>query len=265
MMKENGYLRYKGAWLLPQEIEIKERERKEKLARLEWASKLKRWHRWLDTDKASEAISNIKAIVDPYAADALVRQLNDPKQPAPRDVRLLYVQALGRLQADSGMKALVATSLFDVDDEIRLSSLEEIVERQYKPAVSQYVRALHDADNTIVNRAAVCLGSLKDPAAIGPLIDALVTEHKFTVQKGQPGQTTTTFAQGPGGTGGGGFTFGGGGVEIVRRTFENRDVLAALVELSGQSYGYDERAWKRWYAAQRKPESLDARRDAAAP
>ena len=46
-MTENGYVRYKGAWVLPQEIEIKEQERKEKLAQMDWANKLKRWNGWL--------------------------------------------------------------------------------------------------------------------------------------------------------------------------------------------------------------------------
>ena len=61
LMTENGYVRYKGAWLLPQEIELREQEQKEKLAQLEWKKKLKNWHGWLSTDKAGLAIANIKA------------------------------------------------------------------------------------------------------------------------------------------------------------------------------------------------------------
>lgn len=264
MMRENGYQRYKGAWLLPEEIEIKERERKEELARLEWAGKLKRWRRWLDSDKAGQALANIKAIDDPYAADALARELNDTKQPAPRRVRLLYVEALGRLQANSGIDALVNASLYDADEEVRLSSLDQIVDHNYKPAVAMYVRALRHKQNGIVNRAAYCLGKMKDPAAIGPLISALVTEHSFKIQQGQSGQTSATFGSGPGTSGGGGFSFGGGGVKTIKRQFENREVLRALVALTGTSFNYDERAWKKWYAAQRRPSSLDARRDAPA-
>ncbi|MGD9723276.1 MAG: HEAT repeat domain-containing protein [Pirellulales bacterium] len=264
-MKDNGYVRYKGAWLLPQEIEIKVREEKEKRARLEWASKLRTWHRWLQTDKAPQAVQSIKAIDDPFAADALARQLSDPKQPASREVRLLYVEALGRLQAASGMDALVTTSLYDGDEEVRLSSLEQIVDHNYKPAVVKYTRALRDKENGIINRAAHCLGKMKDPAAVAPLIDALVTEHTFKIQKGQPGQTSATFGQGPGGTGGGGFTFGGSSEETIKQTFQNRDVLGALVELTGTSFNYDIRAWKQWYAAERRPASLDARRDDPAP
>jgi hypothetical protein len=103
---------------------------------------------------------------------------------------------------------------------------------------------------------------MKDPAAVGPLIDAIVTVHTFQIQKGQPGQTSASFSKGGGG-GGGGFTFGGGGVEIVKQSIQNRSVLDALVELTGVSFNYDEKAWKKWYAAQKKPASLDARRDDA--
>ena len=61
--------------MLPQEIEILEQHRKEKLAQLEWSTKLNRWQTWLDTDKADVAEANIKAIDDPFAARALVKHL----------------------------------------------------------------------------------------------------------------------------------------------------------------------------------------------
>jgi hypothetical protein len=265
MMAENGYQRYKGAWLLPQEIEIKERTRKEKLARQEWASKLKVWHRHLGTDKEAEALAGIKAIDDPFAVEALARMLNDTKQVSPREVRLLYVEALGRINDGAGMGALVTASLYDPDEEVRLSSLDQILDRQYKPAVKKYVQTLRDKENLMVNRAAYCLGKINDPEAVGPLIDALVTVHTFKIQKGQPGQTQATFG-GPtsgGGGGGGGFTFGGSGVEIVKKSFENRSVLEALVAIAGTSFNFDQQAWKKWYAAQRRPASADTRRDDA--
>jgi hypothetical protein len=69
-----------------------------------------------------------------------------------------------------------------------------------------------------------------------------------------------TFGRGPN-SGLGSFSFGGGGVQTVRQTFDNREVLQALVDLTGVSYNFDVGAWKYWYAAQKKPTSLDARRD----
>ena len=175
---------------------------------------------------------------------------------------MLYIDALGRLAAAAGMNALVDASLYDEDEEVRLACLDQVVSHHYKPAVAKYVQALKHKDNPVVNRAATGLAQLKDARAIGPLIGALVTIHTFEIQKGQPGQTNSTFTNGLGG-GGGGFTFGGGGVEIRKVAFENRDVLQALVDLTGgTSFNFDVKSWQYWFAAQKKPASLDARRDA---
>lgn len=259
LMKENGYVRYAGKWMLPQEVEILEQQRKETLAQKDWGVKLKRWSGWLNTDKAAQAIENIKAIDDPFAAKALAKHLDNDSR---RDVRLMYVEALGRIHAPVGLDALVTVSLHDADEEIRVAALEQIVARQYQPAVGKYVQALKNKDNTIVNRAAAGLAQMKDPSAIGPLIDALVTTHTFHIQKGQPGQTSATFGTGANAGAGGGFSFGGGGVEVQKQKIENRSVLLALTTLAPNvNFDYDVRAWKYWYAAQRKPQSLDARRD----
>jgi uncharacterized membrane protein YgcG len=264
LMTENGYVRSKlapGKWVLPQEKELLEQRSKETKAQLDWSARLRRWHGWLDTDKAPQAEANIKAIDDPYAARALAKYLTSDRR---REVRMIYVEALGRINASAGMDALVTASLADDDEEIRLACLDQVVAHHYKPAVGRYVQALKSKDNPTVNRAAVCLAQMKDLSAVGPLIDALVTTHTFRIQKGQPGQTSATFGTGPNAGSGGGFSFGGGGVEIVKQNFENRAVLQALVELTGGvSFNYDTKAWKYWYTAQKKPQSLDARRDAA--
>jgi hypothetical protein len=260
LMKENGYVRYAGRWMLPQEVDILEHDRKEALAQKDWGTKLKRWHAWLDTDKSAQAIENIKAINDPFAAKALARHLEDDSR---REVRTMYVEALGRINAPSGMDTLVHVSLADNDEEIRLACLDQVVSHKYKPAVGKYVQALKSKDNAIVNRAAVCLSQMNDTSAVGPLIDALVTTHTFHIPKGQPGQTSATFGTGQN-SGSGGFSFGGSNVEIVKQKMENRAVLQALVELTGGvSFNYDVKAWKYWFVAQKKPQTLDARRDGA--
>jgi hypothetical protein len=261
LMTQNGYVRYKNTWVLPQEVEIKEQEAKSKSAQLEWNAKLKRWHTWLATDKADQAEANIRAIEDPYAAPALARMLTDGKDDS-RYVRLLYIAALGRLDAASGMEALVNTSLFDPDEEVRLAALDQVAEHKYRPAVGKYIKALKNNDNAILNRAAIGLAQMKDPSAIGPLIDALVTVHTHEVEEAPAGQMSSTFGRGSNGGGGGTFNFGGGGPKIVKQQYENREVLQALVVLSnGVSFNFDRNAWKYWLAAQKKPQTLDPRRD----
>jgi hypothetical protein len=256
LMAENGYVRYKGKWMLPQELEIQEQQRKDKLAQSEWSDKLKRWHSWLLTDKAERAEANIKAIDDPYAAKALAKYFDTEQN---RAVRMIYLAALGRLNSSSAMETLVHASLHDADEEIRLASLEYVVVKNYKPAVRQYIQALKSKDNPIINRAALCLGRMKDTSAIPPLIDVLVTTHSFTIQKGNPGGTSATFGKGPN-AGMGGLSVGAS-VETYHQVVENRSVLQALVDLTGTNFQFDGRAWRNWYAAQKKPQTLDTRRD----
>jgi len=260
-MLENGYVRSAfapGKWVLPQEEELLARRDKSTKARLAWNGKLKRYSEWLGTDKSAQAVANIKAINDPYAVGALVKTLQTDRRP---DARLLYVAALARIGSPDAMNQLVAVSVLDADEEIRLAALDEVAAHDYKPAVARYIAALKDKNNLVVNLAAVGLGKMKDPSAIGPLIDALVTTHTYRFEQGSPGQTTTAFGTGPNS---GGFSMGGSKVQIVKRQHENRAVLQALVDLTGgTSFNYDVKVWKNWYVAQKKPKTLDARRDSA--
>jgi hypothetical protein len=259
VMLENGYVRSKyapGKWVLPQEEELLAKRETNTRAQLAWNGKLKRYSSWLSGDKAGEAITAIKAIDDPYAVPALSKYLLSEQR---RNVRMLYLEALKKINNPAAMEALVGVSINDADDEIRLAALDAVVSADYRPAVGRYVQALKSKNNVVINRAGIALGEMGDRTAIGPLIDALVTTHTFTVQKGQPGQMATTFGTG---ANSGAFNFGGGGPEIVKRQFENRAVLQALVDLTeGVSFNYDIKAWKYWFVAQRKPKTLDARRD----
>lgn len=262
VMVESGYIRSKhapGKWILPQEEELLATKEKVNRAQLEWNSKLKRWSSWIGTDKGSQAIAGIKAIDDPLAIRGLTKFLEEDNR---QEIRLHYLQALGRINVPAAMEVLVGISLFDRDEEIRLAALDEVVSRGYRDGAKRYVQALKHKDNAVVNRAGAALGQLKDESSVGPLIDALVTNHTYVVQKGQPGQTSATFGNAPGSGGPGGFTFGGSSTETIKRDHENRDVLQALVDLTGgTSFNYDVKAWKYWYVAQKKPATLDARRD----
>ena len=117
---------------------------------------------------------------------------------------------------------------------------------------------MKDRDNTRVNRAAYFLGKLGEKSTVSPLIGALRTKHKFVEPRASPGQTTTTFGSGPG-VSSGGLSVGGGPKE-VHVWIENQEVLRALVALTGENFEFDQRAWTSWYARQRKPVTLDARR-----
>ena len=103
------------------------------------------------------------------------------------------------------------------------------------------------------NRAAAGLARLSDPSATRPLIDALITEHKEVV--GGSGINPSFSNQG------GGLSVGGG-PKVVKQKKTNEPVLAALTVLNpGVNFGFDQQAWRGWYAQQNTPVSVNLRRN----
>jgi hypothetical protein len=256
--KAAGYVKYKNEWLLPQEVQLREERGKQGVAQDQWRRNLNSWRRLLETDKRAAALASIQSINDPGAVTALAHNLDDEPNTA---VKQLYVEALSKIHTPDALNTLAAHAISDRDEETRLACVERLAAAHYKPAVHKFIGLLKSKDNSLVNRAAAALGHMKDPRAISPLIDALVTTHLFKVVKGQPGQQSHSFGSGPGG-GGGTFSFGGGGVELVKQALQNPEALNALVVLSGGSnFGYDVDNWKSWYSQQKKHAGVDARRD----
>ena len=257
MMGARGMIVYKGRYRTRQEIEIWEEERKHELATREWATKIKRWRGWLEGEKSATARQSFKAIKDPYAIPALAAYLQQNERAS---IKILLIETLAQIPSPAALKVLVQCSLQDPDNEVRLTAQEYVVKSQAHDAVNMYIVALKSKDNNEVNRAARALGELDNPAAIEPLFDALVTEHKYKVVTGQaPGSMTTTFR--PGGGGGGGLSFNGDGPKIIKNQQRNPEALNALLVLTGENYHYDVSGWKRWYANKQRSTTINARRD----
>ena len=253
-MIQRGYQRYKGQWNLPQEIEILKSKEELTAGQQEWFQKLKRWRGWLGGDRHDQACANIRSINDPVAGKALTLALRDESVPTSR---LLYIEALAKIDNPDAAKALAITSIYDAVEEIRLTCLDRLETKKRPEITSYYVGKLKDKDNRIVNLAALALGRMKDPSSIGPLIDALVTTHKFKIVKAG-GDNATSASFGSGGTG----MSAGGGPKFIRQNIPNQTALDALVAVTGQNFNFDKQAWKYWFAAQKKaPDTLDARRD----
>lgn len=253
-MLEQGYVRHKGRWLLPQQVELIEADRKTELAEGEWKKKLKLWRDWLGTDKTRVAEEEILQIEDPFAVKALADALKDDGRD---QARLLFVRALARIGTAGAMRVLAVQAMSDPVEEVRLTCLDHLKSKNDPPAVTYFIGRLQSKDNGEVRRAARALRHMESPFAIGPLIDALITTHKETIPARNPGQMSTTFSN----SGGSGLAMGGGPTVITRR-ISNRDVLDALVTLTGgANFGFDVPKWKSWYTSQRSRPDLDARRD----
>ncbi|HWA97388.1 MAG TPA: HEAT repeat domain-containing protein [Pirellulales bacterium] len=254
IMTQRGYVEYKGRWRLKQEVEILEQQRKNELAEKGWFTTIKRWREWLDTDKRFEAQKNFVEIRDPAALPALKKYLETENIEA---VRVLLVESLARTGVPGAYGILANRALEDPSNEVRLTCLDFLDDAPHPEVVQLYIQKLRDKDNTIINRAAIGLQRLKDPSAIGPLVDALVTTHTFKTSNGAPpGQYSASF-----GPNGGGFGMGSSAPTIVKQTMNNGAVLDALVALTGGvNYNFDVSMWRKWLASNRKGAPLDARR-----
>lgn len=255
IMQEKGYVRYKGEWRLPQEVELIERRQKEDAAERQWFSTLKRWRIWLDESaRADQARESLLAIRDPNAVPALQQIFNSERD---RAVRMLYLHALAATGTPAAVRTLVDHSLDDADEEIRFACLDRLVGEPRPEVVAAYVAALKSQGNARINRAAYALGKLGEKSAIGPLIDSLVTTHKVKEAADNPNSMNAAFSP----------QFGtafsaGSASKTVERTFNNQPVLDALVTLcGGVNLDFNQKAWKTWYASQKARTTIDVRRD----
>jgi len=268
-MAARGMTLYRGHYRTSQYIELGQRQEERRQAEAEWSKKIRRWRGWLDSDKgrkASEAEANFRAIRDPLAVPTLQRLLSAESN---RQVKILYVDVLAEIarrtaqrQEESGRAAsilaiqvLVERSLQDPDREVRLACVEHMAGRDYREAVTLYVKALSSADNQQVRRAATGLKEVGDLTAVPALIDALVTTHTAKAA-GPSGQTSASFSRNGGGGG-----LSNGAPRKIRRAVANPQVLSALATISGQNFNYDENAWRSWHARQQRSPSFNARRD----
>jgi hypothetical protein len=257
LMQARGLQMYEGKYRTAQEIALRQRKQLSERSSADWFGQLRLWRDWLDSRRAQqvdEARAQLVSLSDPAATGAIVRMLSNEKDPW---VMQQWVAALGRIDHPLATQTLVDLSLNDPDDDLRMLCLDLLTREGRQPPLLPYVRALKSEDNEIVNRAGIALREIGDVEALSPLIDALVTTHKYLIDDGQSGRLNAGMVNG-----GGGFSAGGKGPQIVRRDRENREVLQALVKLSGKhDFGFDEQAWRSWFINEQSSDRIRTRRD----
>jgi hypothetical protein len=274
VMTSRGFVKYKGKYVLPQELEMILKEERVTDSEKSWFRRVKTLHTWLDSDhpeRQSEALAALRSIKEPDAVSALARTFKAvPNEPQ----RLLYVEILSHIDGERPLQPLILQSLWDESEDVRKAAIRSVRNKDIDKAMPAYLRGLKNGLNLIVNRAGAALGELGNQTAIPNLIDALVTRHTYTllVPDTATGFGTNGTMTGPGGQpvlppdvelmlAAGQLPYG---VQVqqfspapprmkeipVEKDEENPAVLDALTSLTGENFGYDEPAWRKWYNAQ---------------
>jgi len=253
LMGERGLVRFNGAWRTVQEIELIERTAHATVAQKEWVVRLDRLRKKLEVPaQADRAAEEIREIADPFAVSALANALSNE---GVWRVRSLYVEALSRIRSSDAAVVLIAVAVDHPDPETRIAATERLLAAGSHVAVPSLVAALSGVDNARINRAAEALGRLGASSAVGPLINALQTEHTVVVGDGTPeGSTSATFTPA-----GGGLSMGGG-AKRVKVVAKNDRVLESLVTLTGVNFEWNIAAWRAWLANRDSLPDFDLRR-----
>lgn len=257
VMKARGLVFFDGKYRTSQDVALRERDKAASSTNIDWFQQIKLWRTWLDNrraDRVAQAQANILAINDPGAAPALIRVMSDE----PRDdVFEMFLRVLSQLDHPAAIQTLVAYTLDpEVDPEIRAQCRDYLVRMPRPVPIVPFVQALKHKDNKVVNLAGLTLGQLGNPAAVSPLIDALVTTHKII--EGAESTGGQKFNVGPSG----GLSMGGDAPKVHNIDFNNEKVHQALMKLSGkQNFEYDEAAWRAWYVDTQMRQHVNSRRD----
>ncbi len=277
-MTERGYLKHKGRWITQPEFELLEKSTAELAREQEWYPKIRLWTGWItgnNRDRVDQGLTALQAVQDADAAPAVAKLMS---KHAGRAVRLLAVNVLTQSVGGKSSKALALMTLTDADAEVRYAALQGIPADQFENVEATFLQKLRSADNAEVNRAAVALQRVGDEDAITPLINALITTHRYNVRV--RGGAAPSYTMGTDGSVGNQSGVLPPGLEaglrtgqypdgvvllnspdpvqnvqskwvVVQQDHQNADVLAALQKLTGEDFRYDERTWHLWWAAQK--------------
>lgn len=255
LLASRGLIRHGGDYRTRQEVALVERKEQAEETARQWKKRLRGWRNDLAKGNnevaraAAEAFANLK---NPEASGALAELLSD--EPNIR-VKVLLIDAAGRVNTSVTLQALVRIALNEPNLEARAASLERLRDSGRLALAGPFVASLRSADNFRVNLAADGLAVLGDENTIRPLIDALVTTHRTRTGNDSGGDTYSL------NTGTGQHSFGGSGPKVVKRDLKNPRVLNALVELTDVNFLYDESRWREWLASREIVVSVDLRRD----
>ena len=254
-MRQQGYIRYKKRWRVPQEVAAEIAAEKQVQQRVALKSQIQRWRTLILKGRSGgpDASREFKGLVNPLAAPILADLLK--KKNEPRLLKMIYIEVLAKLGGGIAVDALSDRVMNDADERIQEVCLEQLCEWKSRRAIVFFVLKLQSSNNAEINQAGYALGQIGHQDAIVPLIESLTSKHK--IQIGNPNQINAGFS--PGGNGGLGI---GGRPKIIEQEVLNKRVQGALLLLvpDGVNYGFNKTAWKGWYAQANTPQNVSLRR-----
>ncbi len=251
MGDKRGKVRYKNRWRFPEDVDIEQHLEQEDAAIAPIKKQMNTWHSNASfgrTDRMrSDAIANLRQIQDPREAQLLAEYfLEQHRQVPPKQIRMLYIGIMSRFP--NTIPALTQAALTDNDPDIRNSSLDALRQMGAQAAVPTFISYLQNANNSVVQNAALALDQFDPPNAVLDLIYALNTTHQV-----EEGQENSNYNPGR--------LVLGNSKKTVSKSFQNPAVLNVLRDVTNQDFGYDENRWLAWYAQQYAPPVRDLRRD----
>lgn len=272
----DGFVKYKGKWVRANKLESVKSDDAATKAEREWYAKVRIWLNWATgnhPERAADGLNNLRQISDPKAVSALVQFLGKSQRP---DVRRLFIEIAGKIEGPVPVVPLATQSVREDVRELRELALTMIDEAHYAQARQLVIDELRDRNNIVVRRAGTVLAKIGDETSIPALIRALVTTHSYKVRVPVQGYSFGVDGSIPSGSGLppeieiGLRTGVYDSVQVVpllgaaRATKlipvainrENVEVLMALRQITESNFGFDEKAWQRWWNVDRSQTTL---------
>lgn len=272
----DGFVKYKGKWVQADKLESVKSDDAATKAEREWYAKVRIWLNWATgnhPERAADGLNNLREISDPKAVSALVQFLGKSQR---ADVRRLFIEITGKIEGPVPVVPLATLSVREDVRELRELALTMIDETHYDQARQLVIDELRDRNNILVRRAGTVLAKIGDETSAPALIRALVTTHSYKVRVPVQGYSFGVDGSIPSGSGLppeieiGLRTGVYDSVQVVpllgaaRATKlipvainrENAEVLMALRQITENNFGFDEKAWQRWWNVDRSQTTL---------
>jgi HEAT repeats len=212
-----GYIKYKGRWVTPEE-----KERRDMLAATAaegntWVKKLRLLRDAYASevpDRTREAERRLLAIDETVAVGPILKVLGEDPLPP---IRAMASRVLGGISGPEAANGLVGRLLVEEDEEVRQSTMNELARREASEIVPLLARSLRSKYHEVVNRSAWGLGNLNATITVPKLVPALITiEYEVVmVDSGAPSGGMSFNSGTPGGGGGGGIGTHGVSIPVL--------------------------------------------------